>query len=113
MYRTTGSAYDRACDCRCPNHHGQQRCVYNDPGCHCLATCASQPMTLLAPHIGGALFLDRHDALWYVPGLQPGHWDWRYAAPVTPGDPLAETTDLITGFLRDTHTALLPLTHRL
>ena len=82
MYRTPNPAYQRACDCRCPLHHGQLRSTYNDPGCHCLTICASQPMTLLTPQITGALFLDRDDVLWFVPGLEPGHWDWRNATPV-------------------------------
>lgn len=80
MYRSNHSAYARDCDCHCPIHRRQPRSVYNDPGCHCLATCARQPMTLLAPQINGALF---HGALWYVPGLEPGHWDWRYATRST------------------------------
>lgn len=113
MYPNPRLAYDRTCDCRCPIHHNQQRSDYNHPDCHCLTTCATQPMTLLAPQTGGALFLDRHAILWYVPSLQPGHWDWRYATPVTIGHPLAETSDLITELLSDTHTGLLPLTHRL
>jgi hypothetical protein len=73
MYRTPRPAYDRRCDCTCPIHHGQPRAIYDDPGCHCLTSCASQPLTLLAPQINGALFLDRHELLWYVPGLEPGH----------------------------------------
>ncbi|WP_089006438.1 hypothetical protein [Micromonospora viridifaciens] len=41
-----------------------------------------EPMALLALQINGALFLDYHGTLWYVPGLEPDHWDWRYATPV-------------------------------
>ncbi|MFI5489241.1 hypothetical protein [Micromonospora echinaurantiaca] len=113
MYGTYRSAFERACDCHCPIHHGQPRSIYNDPGCHCLATCANQPMTLLAPQINGALFLNYHGTLWYVPALEPGHWDWRYAAPVDIGHPLSEAADLIADFLRDTDAGLLPLIHRL
>jgi hypothetical protein len=113
MHRTYRSSYERACDCNCPIHRGQPRSVYNDPGCHCLATCASQPMTLLAPQIGGALFLNYHGTLWFVPGLQPGHWDWRYATPVDVGHPLFDAADLIADLLRETHDGLLPLIHRL
>jgi hypothetical protein len=70
-------------------------------------------MTLPAPQINGALFLDRHDALWYVPGLQPGHWDWRNATPVGTGHPLSETGDLIADVLRETPEGLLLLAYRL
>ncbi|MER7006299.1 hypothetical protein ABT297_25095 [Dactylosporangium sp. NPDC000555] len=113
MYRTYRNAYERACDCTCPIHHGQPRTTYTDPGCFCLATCASQPMTVLAPQIGGALFLDAHDALWFVPALEPGHWDWRYATAVDIGHPLFETSTQIADFLHDTHLMLLPLVHPL
>lgn len=113
MYQTPRSAYDRACDCGCPAHHGRPRSVYNAPGCRCVTICATQPMTLLAPQIDGALFLDRDDALWFVPALQPGHWDWRYATPVTDGHPLAEIADLIDGFLYEAHERLRAFTHRL
>lgn len=113
IYRTHGNAYERACNCRCPVHHSRPRTIYHNPGCHCRATCASQPTTLLAPQINGALFLDRYDTLWYVPGLEPGHWDWRCATPVDIGHPLFATSTLIAEFLRETHAQLLPLTHRL
>ena len=113
MYRTPRPAHERPCDCTCPIHHGQPRSIYNDPGCHCVTSCASQPMTLLAPQINGALFLDRHDVLWYVPGLQPGHWDWRYASPVPAGYPLYETGDLITDLLREAGTGLISVAHLL
>ncbi|GAA3943213.1 hypothetical protein [Actinoplanes auranticolor] len=113
MYRTPSPAYDRTCDCGCPTHHGQPRSTYNHPGCHCLTTCATQPMTLLDPQISGALFLDRDDVLWYVPGLEPGHWDWRNAVPVNAGHPLRDTSDLITGLLRETHARLRSFAHDL
>ncbi|BCY07337.1 hypothetical protein [Actinoplanes sp. L3-i22] len=113
MYRTPRPAYDLACDGNCPAHHSQPRSTYNNPRCHCLATCASQPMTLLAPQIDGALFLDRDDTLWYVPGLQPGHWDWRRAAPVPAGFPLCEAGDRITDLLSEANTGLFPFADRL
>ncbi len=113
MYRTPRPAYDRACDCLCPVHRGEQRSAYNDPGCRCLTICASQPMTLLAPQINGALFLDSDDLLWFVPGLEPGHWDWRNATLVNPGHPLFEASDWITDLLRDTNEGLCSLAHRL
>jgi hypothetical protein len=113
MYRTPPRIHDRACDCRCPTHHGQRRTRYDNPRCRCLISCASQPTTLLAPHIGGALFLDRHDTLWHVPGLEPGHWDWRSASQVTAGHPLSEAAELITNFLCATHESFPPLAYRL
>jgi hypothetical protein len=100
-------------DCRCPTHRGQRRSAYNDPGCHCLPTCASQPITLHAPQINGALFLTYHRTLWYVPGQEPCHGDRRYATPVDIGHPLFETADLIADALRGTHAGLLPLSYRL
>ncbi|MEU5943802.1 hypothetical protein ABZ807_32665 [Micromonospora sp. NPDC047548] len=96
-----------------PGPPRQPRSIYNDPDCHCLAACASQPMTLLAPQINGALFLSYDGALWYVPGLEPGPWDWRYATPVDASHPLFEAIDLIADFLHETHAGLLPLIHLL
>lgn len=113
MYQTPRPAYDLACDCDCPIHRGHLRSVYNAPGCRCLTSCASQPMTLLAPQIHGALFLDRDGTLWFVPALQPGHWDWRCATPVTGAHPLAETTTTIGGFLAETQVWLRAYTHDL
>ena len=96
-----------------PLHHGQPRSTYNDPGCHCLTICASQPMTLLTPQFTGALFLDRDDVLCSVPGLEPGHWDWHNATLVDTGHPPADTSKLITDLLRETNAGLRSLTHRL
>ncbi|MDT4995497.1 MAG: hypothetical protein QOH97_5389 [Actinoplanes sp.] len=87
MYRTPCPTFDCLCDCRCRIHHSQPRTTYDNPDCHCLITCASQPMTLLAPQINDALFLHHDGELWHVPGLEPGHWDWRYAAPIGAGTP--------------------------
>lgn len=80
MTRVPPSPFERACDCRCPAHHGRHRFAYNDPGCHCRITCTSQPATLLKPH--AALFLNYHGDLWTVPTLAPDRFDWRHAAPV-------------------------------
>jgi hypothetical protein len=113
MYRTPVRAYDRDCDCQCPAHRGQPRSTDNDPACRCLTICTSQPMTLLAPQINAAVFLDRPDELWYVPGVEPGHWDLHNAALVGAGHPLAETGDRITDLLCETHEGLLRLVHRL
>ena len=111
MYRTPRTTIDTSCDCRCRIHHGQPRTTYDNPNCHCLITCATQPMTLLAPQIHGALFLDHDGTPWHVPGLEPGHWDWRYAAPVDSGHPLIEVSDTIAEFLDMTGARLLSLTH--
>jgi hypothetical protein len=113
MYRTPAPAHDRACDCGCPIHRGQLRSTYDDPRCRCVTICASQPMTLLAPQINGVLFLGPDHLLWFVPGLEPGHWDWRNATPVHPGHPLDEIGDLISDLLSRTQEGLHALTHRL
>ncbi|WP_117214747.1 hypothetical protein [Allorhizocola rhizosphaerae] len=81
MTRLPPSPFERTCDCRCPTHHGRHRFTYNDSGCQCRITCATQPTTLLAPR--GALFLNYHGDLWTVPILAPDRFDWRHAAPVT------------------------------
>ncbi|MEV6815115.1 hypothetical protein [Micromonospora sp. NPDC051296] len=69
-------------------------------------------MTLLAPQISGALFLNYHGTLWFVPGLEPGHWDWRFATPLPIDHPLVEAANVIAGLLRGTHARLLRLIHR-
>jgi hypothetical protein len=69
----------RLCDCRCPQHHGHQRTTYNDDGCGCAITCATQPMTLLAEQWNCALFLDLAGNLWFVNQLPGGQWDWSNA----------------------------------
>jgi hypothetical protein len=104
---TTGTATARA------PHRGRPRTSYDAPGYHCLTSCASQPITLLAPQINAAVFLDWHDVLWQVPGLEPGHWDWRAAAPIGTGHPLDATVGLITDLLRETHDVLLSYGQRL
>ncbi|MBB2940510.1 hypothetical protein FB565_000214 [Actinoplanes lutulentus] len=70
-------------------------------------------MTLLAPQINSAIFLDHNNILWVVPGLQAGHWDWRNAVPVSIGHPLSATSDLLSRLLYEAHESLLPLIHRL
>lgn len=112
MYRAETTTHERPCDCACRIHHGQSRTSYDNPQCHCLITCASQPMTLLAPQIGAALFLDRQGALWIVPGLEPGHWDWRCATPIHVTHPYVDAADQITGLIHETTTTLIPLIHR-
>ena len=81
MTRPASSPFEQTCDCRCPAHQGRYRFAYNDPGCHCWITCASQPTTLLVGH--NALFLNYHGDMWSVPMLAPDRFDWRRAAPVT------------------------------
>ncbi|MFI5893825.1 hypothetical protein ACIA5D_27360 [Actinoplanes sp. NPDC051513] len=112
MYRISRPAFDLACDRECP-HRGQPRSDCNNPRGRCLTICASQPMTLLVPQINGAMFLDRHDELWYVPGLLPGHWDWRNATPISSGHPLSEIGDRTASLLHETHEGVLCLVHRL
>lgn len=75
--------WQRPCDCRCPLHHRQPRTTYNEPGCGCTITCASQPLTLLADRWGCALFLDQGGDLWYVPALLGGTWSWEDAGQIT------------------------------
>ena len=82
--------FERTCDCRCPTHHGRHRFTYNDSGCHCRITCATQPSTLLAAH--AAFFLNYHGDLWSVPALAPDRFDWRHAAPVNTNTNPAATT---------------------
>ncbi|UQU66793.1 hypothetical protein COUCH_11215 [Couchioplanes caeruleus] len=68
-------------------------------------------MTLLAPQINGALFLDRAAALCFVPAFQPGHWDWRCATPGTEGHPLADVDPLVSTLLAAVDTRLRAFTH--
>ncbi|GAA0555863.1 hypothetical protein GCM10010172_43390 [Paractinoplanes ferrugineus] len=107
MYQTARPAYD----CSCPIHRGLPRSVYDAPGCRCLTICASQPLTVLAPQINGALFLDRDDMLWFVPVLQPGHWDWRCATTVTGGHPLADADALVCRLPSEVDVRLREFTH--
>ncbi|MGW3811563.1 hypothetical protein [Micromonospora sp. NPDC005113] len=87
--------------------------MHTKPNCHCLAICASQPMTPLAPQINGAVFLDISGALWYVPSLGPGHGGWRYATCLDVGHPLFRASTRISDFLRETHAELLLLRYSL
>lgn len=88
MTRLPPSPFERTCDCRCPTHHGRHRFTYNDSGCHCRITCATQPTTLLAPH--AAWFLNYHGDLWTVPMLAPDRLGWRHAAPTADRNPAAD-----------------------
>jgi hypothetical protein len=76
------------CNCQCAIHHGNPRRFFTDPGCRCLISYASQPLTLHSPQTGGALFLDRDARLWHVPSLEPGHWDWNRATHADSDYPL-------------------------
>jgi len=88
--RLPSSPFEHTCDCRCPAHYGRHRLAYNDPGCHCRITCASQPATLLTPH--AALFLNYHGDMWSVPRLASDRFDWRHATPVlADSDPAVDT----------------------
>lgn len=50
--------------------------MYNDEGCTCVLSCATQPMTLLAKQWGCVLFLDVHGDLWHVNEMSDGGLDW-------------------------------------
>jgi hypothetical protein len=113
MYRTYRNPFERPCDCRCPIHQGSRRTAYDEPDCHCLITCASQPATLIVPEVGGILFLDYGLTLWFVPSLEPGHWDWQCAVPVGSKHPLGKAADHLSDLLFEAHEALLPLIHRM
>ena len=75
-------AWQRPCDCRCPVHYRQTRVTYDESGCACTITCATQPITLLADRWGCALFLNERGDLWHVPALTAGTWDWENAAEI-------------------------------
>ncbi|WFE48889.1 hypothetical protein [Micromonospora sp. WMMD1155] len=75
----------RVCDCRCIIHHRLPRTTYNEPGCACTITCATQPLTLLVHQLGRAFFLDQGGDLWHVPAMTQGTWDWDNAARVDTG----------------------------
>ena len=74
--------WQRKCDCRCSLHYRSVRVTYNDPGCACTITCATQPITLLADRWDCALFLDQGGDLWYVPTLSNGAWAWENAGEI-------------------------------
>ncbi|GAA1843098.1 hypothetical protein [Asanoa iriomotensis] len=111
MYSTFLRPYEQDCDCRCPAHRGQPRLTYNDSNCHCLITCATQPLTLLAPEVGGALFLNFHGTLWFVSAPEPGHWDWRHATPVDVGHRLLATAIAIADALHSSSIELQRFRH--
>jgi hypothetical protein len=60
-------------------HYRSTRITYDNPGCACTITCATQPITLLAERWSCALFLDSSGDLWYVPALPGGAWAWESA----------------------------------
>ncbi|GIH02912.1 hypothetical protein Rhe02_09790 [Rhizocola hellebori] len=75
MYQRSHNSNQHACNCGCLVHAGKPRLFFTDPGCDCIISCASQPLTVHAPQTGGALFLDRKRRLWHIPGLGSGRWD--------------------------------------
>ncbi|MFI5489240.1 hypothetical protein [Micromonospora echinaurantiaca] len=74
--------WQRLCDCRCLVHHNLPRTAYNEPGCACTITCATQPLTLLADPWGCVLFLDQGGDLWHVLALANGTFDWDSAGEI-------------------------------
>lgn len=72
----------RVCDCRCPLHYRLPRSTYDELGCACTITCATQPITLLADHWHCALFLNPAGQLWHVPAMPNGTWDWGNAGEI-------------------------------
>lgn len=74
--------WQRPCDCRCLLHYRQTRVTYDELGCACTITCATQPITLLADRWSCALFLDQGGDLWHVPALTDGAWDWENAEQI-------------------------------
>ena len=75
----------RECECRCPLHYRQTRVTYNDPGCACTITCATQPITLIADRWDCALLLDQGGDLWYVPAMPNNIWAGRTPQRSTAG----------------------------
>ncbi|MDG4838345.1 hypothetical protein O7631_17640 [Micromonospora sp. WMMD967] len=69
-------AWGNVCDCRCIVHYRLPRTAYNESGCACTITCATQPLTLLVHQRGRAFFLDQGGDLWQVPAMAVGTWDW-------------------------------------
>ncbi|MBQ1011078.1 hypothetical protein KBX53_08970 [Micromonospora sp. M51] len=72
----------RVCDCRCILHHRLPRTTYNEAGCACTITCATQPLTLVAHQRGCAFFLDQDGDLWHIPAMANGTWDWDNATKI-------------------------------
>jgi hypothetical protein len=46
-----------------------------------------------------------------VSALQPGHWDWRCATPVTGDHPLADADTLVSTLLAEVDARLRAFTH--
>jgi len=72
----------RVCDCRCILHYRLPRTSYNESGCACTITCATQPITLLTNQWGRALFLDQGGDLWQALAMANGTWDWDRATKI-------------------------------
>ena len=99
---TRVSPWMRQCDCHCVQHHGHQRTTYNDDGCGCAITCATQPMTLLAEQWNCALFLDHAADLWFVNQMPGGQWDWSNADHVPEHHDFYDASLVIAYHLRHT-----------
>jgi hypothetical protein len=89
-----------SCDCRCPIHYRLLRSTYDDRGCACTITCATQPVALLADHWNCALFLDQEGDLWYVPAMPNGNWDWENTGKVDSRHDFYNATVIIEHLLR-------------
>ncbi|MBV1854590.1 hypothetical protein [Catellatospora tritici] len=73
----------RLCDCRCPLHHRLVRTVFNERGCACTITGATQPMTLLIEQWRCALFLTT-EGMHFVNAIEGGQWDWAESGRLDP-----------------------------
>ncbi|MET8367652.1 hypothetical protein ABZU53_29415 [Micromonospora sp. NPDC005194] len=96
----------RVCDCRCIIHHRLPRTTYNEPGCACAITCATQPITLLALQQGRAFFLDQGSDLWHVPAMANGTWDWDTATKINTRVGVHDANLVIEHLLRQAATVL-------
>ena len=92
--------WQRECDCRCPVHLRRTRRSYDKSGCACTITCATQPITLLANRWNCALFLNQDGALWQVPALTDGTWDWENAGEIDTRHDFYNATVAIAHLLR-------------
>jgi hypothetical protein len=111
MYQRPHNPIEHACNCACPIHHGKPRQFFTDPGRRCLISCASRPLTVHSPQTGGALFLDRQNRIWHVPGIEPGCWDWHNAihSDTDAGYPLISAEPVLIETLRRAGEALAEL----
>jgi hypothetical protein len=84
--------------------------AYNEPGCACAITCATQPLTLLSDQWNCALFLDPGGDLWHVPAIDGGNWDWENAAEIDTRSEFYETSVSIELLLRlSAHLLKIPI----